>query len=257
MSLKDDLQTLVEVVVNPRSVIENLGNKATLLVPMVLVPLAAVCAAGVLFEITGEDSVEAAMEQIPLESEPTSAQQDAMRKFVSIYMLVALLGVTAGASIIGMLILAGYLSLVAPVQAVESGSGTGSGAIRAKIGFRQWLSLTAWANVPHIAGALLLILYLLVLTPSAEPLAQPFKFNPFLLGFWFEVEHSAYWHQVLAQINVLAFWVIGVLALGFSTWTRIGMVMSVAIVAVPFVVYWMVDGFHKILMAGFSVALAG
>jgi len=97
--------------------------------------------------------------------------------------------------------------------------------------FPQWLALAAWSYVPHIL-VLPLALFVVWLHPDGR--LAPDQLDPTTLGMLLDVPASSLWHPVAMRIGIGTVWQVAVLAIGFAAWTRLGVLVSTAIVAAPF-----------------------
>lgn len=101
------------------------------------------------------------------------------------------------------------------------------------LSFRHGLSLTTWAALPMVLGAVVVIVGILSSSPQTtyESL-QLTNVDPLLVQL--PMDHD--WSLLARSFSLLNFWVWFLAALGWKTWTRSGWAQALFVVTLPAVV---------------------
>ena len=223
MSLSSDLQNVIDIVTKPQKAIGYLRDTPSLLVPMLLVPLAMVCWFVVFQLLYATFLAGSVASEIATQTPELSEEQ--LKSMVTVSMQVFGAIWTVIAVYLSMLIVAGYLRVVTSDQETS-------------ISFREWLSLTAWAQIPYVLSAILGIAFMLFFAPEATELDHLNEMNPFALAFYLNGSSSGFAISFLNQIDLFVLWMLGILAVGYSKWTEKNIWLSILIVSAPYLAWW-------------------
>lgn len=101
--------------------------------------------------------------------------------------------------------------------------------------FRQWLSLVSWSSLPAVFA---IVASAVNLGVSDIEFLPPGQINPLsiagLLGF--DLSASSWLGGVLQTLDLTTVWALGLMAVGYRTWTGKGTGISAAVVAAPLAV---------------------
>lgn len=221
MSLSSDLQNVIDIVTKPQKAIGYLRDTPSLLVPMLLVPLATACWFVVFQSVNANLVAESVVSEMTAQSPPEISAEE-LTSIVSVLMRVLGPIWAAIAVYLSMLIVAGYLRVVTPDKETSTS-------------FREWLSLTAWAQIPYVLSAILGIAFMVFFASEATGLDD---LNPFALAFYLNGSSSGFAISFLSQIDLFVLWMLGILAVGYSKWTEKNIWLSVLIVSIPYLAWW-------------------
>ena len=217
-----DLRNLIDIIARPQRAIDYLRNTPSPLIPMLLVPLASTGLLLVHFSTYLNPMIEMQ------ESMGSAGETERWIPLVPLfewYVVVAdLLFFYAG-----MLILAGYLCLI---------------TIRgetASVGYREWFSLVVWAQVPCVIFAIVGIALLLFHTSGPLESIVPAELNPFSPGAYLNADSLSFAAAFLRQVDLFAIWTLGILAVGYSRWSKKSIWLSVTLVSIPCFAGWAIS----------------
>lgn len=224
MSLSSDLQNVIDIIAKPHKAVGYLRDTPSLLVPMLLVPLAMVCWFVVFQSVNATSLAESVMSEVAAQS-PSEIPTEQLTSIAKVSTWAIGTVGTVIAVYLSMLIVAGYLRVVTPDR-------------EASISFREWLSLTAWAQIPYVLSAILGIAFMLFFASEATGSNELSKMNPFALAFYLNGSASGFAISFLSQIDLFVLWMLGILAVGYSKWTAKNIWLSVLIVSIPYLAWW-------------------
>lgn len=102
--------------------------------------------------------------------------------------------------------------------------------------FSQWFSFVCWTSVPMLIGILASIMMILFSTTGQIALESldPLSLNQ----LFFRLDPTQGLGEILASTNILTFWTIGLMAMGYSSWTGKSILQSFFIVMIPYISYY-------------------
>ncbi|HET8819351.1 MAG TPA: YIP1 family protein [Xanthomonadaceae bacterium] len=212
---------LVDIYLQPSKVFADLKDKPTFWVPLLLVMLAS--AAMVLLYYANVDSEWLVDRTVMAAGADMSADEAAqMRKMMPGATTMGYFG--AASVVIATAVMAALVALYFMLAGKIAG---------AKVSFRHGLSLSSWANMPLLLGAVIAIVGIFTMTPTT-PLESLMLANVDPLLVDLPADHR--WSAVAKGFSLLNIWVWFLLALGWRTWTRSGWVQAVIVAIIPSVV---------------------
>jgi len=162
--------------------------------------------------------VDETIRQIPAESRAESA--DAIRSFMSV---TTSTWTTVAALIIMPLIIytiiATYLHL------------TNKLAIGAEIGFGKWFSLSIWSSFVGVFGVIA-SLVMIMMAESNQLSTQDLQVTS-MNALFFHAAPGEPWFTWASTLNLVNFWTIFLISIGFARWTGAGIVKSSIIAVFP------------------------
>lgn len=103
------------------------------------------------------------------------------------------------------------------------------------ISFKQAFSLVCWANMPMLLGALIAFIGVLTMEPkTAIESLMLTNVDPLVMSL--PVDHD--WSKFAKGFNLLNFWVVYLMALGWRTWSKASWTQAVIVAALPSVVIY-------------------
>jgi len=191
----------------PGPVFENLAAVPRWWVPLILAIILAVIYVASFGEIVGWDTfleqelaANSRVQQLPAEQQQQIIQQQ--KGFVGIFSYGGALLGTAGT----LLVISGVLLLCFKI----SGAG--------ELSFRQAFSVTTYSWLPFSLYQVLSIIALYFTNPADFNLRNPLPFN---VGWFLDPASSPAWLvSALTSIDIFSFWVMALMALGFSAAAR-------------------------------------
>lgn len=104
-------------------------------------------------------------------------------------------------------------------------------------GFTDWYGFTWWASMPSVVVSLLTLLVVLLATNNQ---LSPIYLGPTSLAFIFSVDMDSTWFSLAQAIRLEAIWVMYLVAVGISKWTKLSMQKIYIIAIAPYVLIWSV-----------------
>ncbi|WP_158637221.1 YIP1 family protein [Arenimonas daejeonensis] len=103
------------------------------------------------------------------------------------------------------------------------------------VGFRHGLALTAWGGMPMLFASVIALIGTFTSSPqtSFESL-QLLSIDPLFVQL--PLDHP--WSTLAKSVNLLCFWVMFLVALGWKTWFRTGWGQALAIAVFPWLLYF-------------------
>lgn len=100
--------------------------------------------------------------------------------------------------------------------------------------YGDWFALTVWTNMPGVLNMLGLMVLVLVSSDPNMPLNTPnyLSLNQLLLG----LEPGQAWYSWAESLNLIYFWIIGLVAVGLHSWSGYSAAKSTLLAALPLVV---------------------
>ncbi len=192
---------------DPKPVFQNLAERPRCCVPLVLITVLALVHVYAFSQIVGWDTflrsellANPRTQQLPAGQLETIIQQQS--KFVEIMGYAA----SALATIVTWLLIAGLLLFLFRTAAA------------ADLDFRRAFSVTAYAWLPFGLYQILALIVLLFINPAEYDLRNPLPFNP---GWFLASSETPAWLKSAAgSLDLFSFWVMALLALGFSVAAR-------------------------------------
>ena len=228
MSLSSDLQNMTHIIVKPQQAIDYLRSTPSLLVPMLLVPIAMTCWFFVLQSTSVAVLTESEMSDVVAQAPQLSEERLAAIATLSVKVLGTIW--TAVSVYLGMLVVAGYLRVITPDN-------------QTSFSYRGWLSLTAWAQIPYVLSAILGIAFLFLFASETTGFNSLKEMSPFALAYYLKGDSSGFIFSFLRQIDLFALWMLGILAVGYSKWTGRNVWLSALIVSGPYLAWWIFQAF--------------
>ena len=214
---------LVDIYLQPGKVFTDLKDRPTFWVPLLL--LIVVSVVMILLYYSKVDGAWLVDQMVAASGDDMSAAEvEQMRS------------VMPGASTMGYLGAAGVVVMTAVMAAVYglyfmlAAKVTGEA-----VSFRHGVSLFAWGSMPTLLGSVIVIVGILMMTPqtSMESLMLT-NVDPLLVQLPLDHDYS----RLAKSFSLLTFWVVGLMALGWKTWTRAGWLGSIVVAALPAVVIY-------------------
>ncbi|MDR0781878.1 MAG: YIP1 family protein [Pseudomonadales bacterium] len=215
------LQNLIDIFTAPKAVYARILEKPSVFPPLLL-QIVALASAQVAYFATVNHGflVDQMIEQV-LATNPSARVADIRRVYENMSPNtmggIAIFSITVVLSVI-LLLTAVYLNFVSKFG--HEGRS-----------YRQWLSLVCWTNLPILLGAL--AAWVVILTGNGQvPLTalQPLSLDA-VLGL-----HSG--KSLLQNLNLLQFWSLGLLVLGYQHFTNSTLARAAAVTLAPYVVIY-------------------
>lgn len=213
---------LIDIYLQPGKVFADLKDKPTFFVPLLLsVVVGLVMVATYFAQVDGPWLVERMLTANP---EATAKEIDQARK------------VMPGAQVMGYFAMAAVVVMTALVALVIALYYWIAGKIAGHaLSFRHGLSLTAWSGMPMLLGGIVALVGAITMTPQTtlESL-QLLNIDPLFVEL--PIDHA--WSSFAKRFSLLMPWAIGLAALGWRTWFRMGWGQAIFVAALPYVVWF-------------------
>lgn len=220
------MSQLLNIFLDPAKVFAEQKEKPTFLVPALVVTFATVAAMLMYFLTVDPDWFSAhQLAQIQAaKPEITKAELEQMAAFMP--------GARASAIWVGIFtpVTLVFIYLLMAVYYLLAGKVSG-----APVSFRHGLALTAWASMPLVLNAVVIIAGVLT-SPSDTPLESLQMLNVDPLFVSLPIESP--WSSLAKSFSLLNFWCWFLAALGWKTWSRGGWGGALAVVLLPSVVFY-------------------
>ena len=198
---------LVGVFWEPKPVFEDLAARPRWWAPLILLTVLSLVFVVTLSRVVGWDTaIRQQIESTPRVAQMPAEQREramqAMARFASVFGYAGAASGIAISTLVIAAVLLGVFNLVGG----------------ANLKYRQAFSLTCYAFLPKGLSTILALVVMLLKNPADFDLQNPLPLN---LGAFFDPATTARWLQALAgSIDLFSFWVILLLALGFSIAAR-------------------------------------
>lgn len=110
-------------------------------------------------------------------------------------------------------------------------------------GWSHWITLACWGIMPWILEDVVTLISIVV-----ESIASDFHIRNFLnLSYWLnlQAQEDLAWKLVVDSNGIFDLWEIAILTIGFKLWSQKSTVVSLSVVAIPYVV---VAGLYFVLL---------
>lgn len=102
-------------------------------------------------------------------------------------------------------------------------------------GYTDWYGFTWWASMPSVViGVIATVIVLL----ARDPQLSPVSISPTSLAFIFGVDMASPWSTLAQAIRLESVWVMYLIAVGLSQWTRLPVKKTYAIAIAPYALIW-------------------
>jgi len=218
------LQNFIDIIAAPVAVIARLRDKPSVWLPFVLlITLQMSITLGYFAHNDIGFIRDQAIAQQVQSREMTREQRQQIEQALGKLGLGALSGISLAALLIIIPVVlcvnAWYLSFMGKFSFTE-------------LSFKHWLSLLCWTSIPALFAAL--AAWLVLLTNDNGQVSQ-LELQPLsiasLLGYSLK-------SQTLQSLNLAQLWSLGLLALGYSNWTKAGLFKSILITTAPYIVIY-------------------
>ncbi|MFB3778436.1 MAG: YIP1 family protein [Bryobacteraceae bacterium] len=191
----------------PRPVFQDLAARPRFWVPLILMTLLSVVLVAAFSRIVGFE----AMARRQIDASPRTAEMPAEQRerAIQMGMRFAVPSAYGGAAI-------GFTVMALVVAGVLLGSVNLFGGV--KLRYPQAFSITCYSFLPSGLGTILALVVLLLKDPADFDLQNPLPLN--LGAFLDRSAVGGFLHSLAGSIDLFSFWVILLLALGFSTAAR-------------------------------------
>ena len=232
------MNALIRIFTNPRAVFDEQWEDPRWVAPaLVILAFTAISDVAVTFVFNSEDVVRARAEQIIAGTErfaPPLATPDEIRAQTE--HRIAVSGypwLEAGRAVVGAVLIFFVLTSVQALYFMIVGK-----VMKTECDFSDWFVLSAWGRMPWVIAAI-------VTTIAAFVVGAPFdasEYNLLAFSTWMNLEnehHVFIISQPVKSLDLMVIWSIVILTIGFNSWTDKSMGVSLAVVAVPYVIiYW-------------------
>ncbi len=102
-------------------------------------------------------------------------------------------------------------------------------------GFTDWYGFTWWVSMPSVIFNLLAVLVILA---ASDNQISPESLSPTSLAFIFGIGMESNWFTLTQAIRFESIWVMYLLAVGLSQWTKLPAKRTYIIATAPFILIW-------------------
>lgn len=214
---------LINIFLEPGKVFEQLKEKPSFVVPLLLVSIA--LSVMFLMYFMKVDSAWFIDHALLAGGKEMSAAEIAQIK-----------SVMPGAKVMGyfyavlMPILMIVIALISALYYLLAGKITGS-----TVGFKQGLSLSTWSSMPTLLGTIVALVGVFMMSPqtSIESLMLT-NIDPLLL----QLPIDSQWKKLATAFSLLYFWNIFLAALGWKVWGKTSWSEAIVVAIIPYILYF-------------------
>ena len=230
------MNSLIAIFTDPRAVFDEQREDPKWLVPgLVILAFTIISAVGVASLVDMGEVQRANFEQTieTLERQGTpQATIDQMRTGVEAQLEMTANPIfTMGGAVLGAVAIFFILSLVHALYFMIVGKIMSTGH-----DFSDWFALSVWGRMPWVIAAIVTVIAAMVMSPQTDLSA----YNLLALSTWMNLPNET--HMILGELvktlDLMVIWSIVIMTIGFDSWTEKGMGVSLAVVAVPYVVIY-------------------
>ena len=230
------MNALIAIFTNPRAVFDEQRDDPKWLVPaLVILVLTILSSVAVLALVDLDELAKVQLEQTieMLEQQGTpQATIDQVRATSEQQMSITANPIVAmGSAILGAVLIFFVLSLVHALYFMIVGKIMSTGH-----DFSDWFALSVWGRMPWAIAAIVTVIAVLVMSPQTDMTA----YNLLALSTWMNLpnENHMFLGQLVKSLDLMVIWSIVIMTVGFDSWTEKGMGVSLAVVAVPYVIIY-------------------
>lgn len=230
------MNSLLAIFTNPRAVFDEQQDDPKWLVPgLVILAFTIISAVGVTALVDVGEVQRAQFEQTieTLERQGTpQATIDQMRATTETQLEFATNPIVAmGGAVLGAVVIFFILALVHALYFMIVGKIMSTGH-----DFSDWFALSVWGRMPWVISAIVTVVAALVMSPQTDLSA----YNLLALSTWMNLPNETHmiFGQLVKTLDLMVIWSIVIMTVGFDSWTEKGIGVSLAVVAVPYVVIY-------------------
>lgn len=103
-------------------------------------------------------------------------------------------------------------------------------------GYSDWMALACWGRMPWVIGAVVLVIASVTMSAQGDPSA----YNLLAFSNWVALpnQDSMFLGTFVKSLDILILWSIAIMTIGFQKWSDKSFGISLAVVAVPYVVVY-------------------
>ncbi|MCY3857542.1 MAG: YIP1 family protein [Gammaproteobacteria bacterium] len=230
------MNSLIAIFTNPRAVFDEQRDDPKWLLPgLVILAFTIIAGVAVTMLVDMEEVTRAQIEQTIETLERQGMPQAAIDEVrASSEQQVTITGnpiVAIGSSILGAVVIFFILSLVHALYFMIVGKIMSTGH-----DFSDWFALSVWGRMPWIVAAIVTVVAALVMSPQTDLSA----YNLLALSSWMNMpnENHMIFGTLVKTLDLMVIWSIVIMTIGFDSWTEKGIGVSLAVVAVPYVIVY-------------------
>lgn len=110
--------------------------------------------------------------------------------------------------------------------------------------YTDWYGFTWWVSVPAIVSSLIAIVIVLL---AQNTQLSPVSMSPTSLAYIFSVDMTSPWSSLMQSIRLESIWVMYLITVGLSQWTKLPTKRNYIIAVAPYVLIWGVWGLINLL----------
>ncbi|MCY4128918.1 MAG: YIP1 family protein [Gammaproteobacteria bacterium] len=230
------MKALIAIFTDPRAVFEEQREEPKWLAPaLVILAFTIVSGVAVTMLVDVEAVARADLEQTIETFERQGMPQetiDEMRAATAQQLSLAANPIVAiGSAVLGAIVIFFVLALVHALYFMVVGK-----IMKTGHDFSDWFALSVWGRMPWVIVAIVTVVAALVMSPQTDLTA----YNLLAFSTWMTLpnENHMIFGQAVKTLDIVVIWSIVILTVGFDSWTERGMGVSLAVVAVPYVVVY-------------------
>ena len=101
--------------------------------------------------------------------------------------------------------------------------------------YTDWYGFTWWASIPSVVTSLIATIVVLL---AQDNQLSPVSMAPTSFAFIFSVEMSSSWSDLMQSIRLETIWVMYLIAVGLSQWTKLPIKKTYIIAIAPYALIW-------------------
>ena len=230
------MNALIAIFTNPRAVFEEQREDPKWLAPaLVILAFTVISGVAVTMLIDVEEVARAQLEQTIETMEQQGSPQeviDQIRTATEQQLAISTNPIVAmGGAVLGAIVIFFVLALVHALYFMVVGKVMSTGH-----DFSDWFALAVWGRMPWVIAAIVTVIAALAMGAQTDVSA----YNLLAFSSWMNLpnENHMFFGQLVKTLDLMVIWSIVIMTVGFNSWTEKSMGVSLAVVAVPYVVVY-------------------
>ena len=230
------MNALIAIFTNPRAVFDEQREDPRWVAPaLVILAFGVISAVAVTFLVdmgeVARAQVEQTIEMLERQGTPQETIDQVRAQSEQQIAITANPMIAAGMAVLGAVLIFFVLALVQALYFMIVGK-----VMKTGHDFSDWFALSVWGRMPWVIAAIVTTIAAFVMSAQADVSA----YNLLAFSTWMDLpnENHVFFSQFVKSFDLIVIWSIVILTIGFNSWTDKSMGVSLAVVAVPYVIIY-------------------
>ena len=230
------MNALIAIFTNPRAVFDEQREDPRWVAPaLVILAFMVLSAVAVTFLVdmgeVARAQVEQTIEMLESQGTPQETIDQVRAQSEQQIAITANPMIAAGMAVLGAVLIFFVLALVQALYFMIVGK-----VMKTDHDFSDWFALSVWGRMPWVIAAIVTTIAAFVMSAQADVSA----YNLLAFSTWINLpnENHVIFGQFVKSLDLMVIWSIVILTIGFNSWTDKSMGVSLAVVAVPYVIIY-------------------